>query len=274
MLSGLRLLLLSALAISLPAQQSDLFEAARLGDLPKLQTLVNDKAVIDMRGPRSRTALHEAVANCHLEAAKLLVDHGWNPQALDDEKKTPESLASQCPSNLTPLFFVLLGPKIREKDPWLLQYAAGHHQANVVAMLVRMGTDVNAVGSEGNRALEISSLGGDAATTKLLLEHGANPSLRSKAGSTPLHDAALTGNKEVVELLLEYRANINAVDSESASTPLHYAASFGHLDVVKLLVERGADVTLKTTQGFTALQMATRNDFADVAVFLGDRTRK
>jgi ankyrin repeat protein len=274
MLSGLGLLLLPALAISLPAQQSDLFDAARLGDLPKLQALVNDKTAIDLRGPHNRTALHEAVANCHLEAAKFLVDHGWNPQALDDEKKTPENLASKCPNNLTPLFFVLLGSKIREKDPWSLQYAAGHHQANVVAMLVRMGTDVNAVGSEGNRALEVSSLGGDGATTKLLLEHGANPNLRSKVGSTPLHDAALTGNKEVVELLLAHGANINAVDSESESTPLHYAASFGHLDVVKLLVERGADVTLKSTQGFTALQLATRNDFADVAAFLGDRTRK
>jgi ankyrin repeat protein len=274
MLSGLRLVLLPALAIVACAQQSALFEAARFGDLSKLQSLTNDKAAIDLRGPHDRTALHEAVANCHLEAAKFLVDHGWNPQALDDQKKTPLSLAAQCPDNPSPLFYILLGPKFKEKDPWTLQYAAGHHQANVVAMLVQMGTDVNNVGSEGNRALEISSLSGDAATTSLLLEHGANPNLRNKIGSTPLHDAALTGDKDVVDLLLEHGANLNAIDSESASTPLHYAASFGHLEVVKLLVEHGADVTLKTTQGFTARQLATRNDFADVAAFLGDPTRK
>jgi ankyrin repeat protein len=72
----------------------------------------------------------------------------------------------------------------------------------------------------------------------------------------------------VVELLLEHGANINAVDSESASTPLHYAASFGHLDVVKMLVARGADINLKTNQGFTAMQLATKNDFEEVAAFL------
>jgi ankyrin repeat protein len=257
------------------AQQSDLFEAARSGDLPKLQVLAGDNGAVDFRGPHDRTALHEAAANCQLAAASILIDHGWNRQALDDRKQTPLNLASQCPANIRDLFVALLGPgAIQEKDPWSIQYAAAHRQSNVVAMLVRMGTDVNAVGSQGNRALELSSLHGDAETTRFLLEHGANPNLRSKAGSTPLHDAALTGNKEVVALLLEHGANINATDSESASTPLHYAASFGHLDVVKLLVAHGADVALKSTQGFTALQLAARNDFVEVAAFLGERKAK
>jgi ankyrin repeat protein len=176
----------------------------------------------------------------------------WNRLAVDDEKRLPVNLVSNCPDNVRTVFYLLLKPPIEEKFPWSLQYAAAHRQANVVAMLVRMGTDVNAVGSEGNRALELSCLHGDAETTRFLLEHGANPNLRNKIGSTPLHDAALTGNKEVVELLLAHGADINATDSESASTPLHYAASFGHLDVVKLLVGHGA----------------TRNDFAEVAAFL------
>lgn len=267
---GYRLLLLPALAM----QQSDLFDAARRGDLSKLQMLAGDKAAADMRGPHDRTALHEAAANCQFAAAKILIDHGWNRLAVDDEKRLPVNLVSNCPDNIRTVFYLLLKPPIEEKFPWSLQYAAAHRQANVVAMLIRMGTDVNSVGSEGNRALELSSLHGDAETTRFLLEHGANPNLRSTVGSTPLHDAALTGNKEVLELLLEHGANINATDTESASTPLHYAASFGHLDVVKLLVQKGADVTLKTTQGFTALQLASKNDFSDVAAFLGERRPK
>jgi cytohesin len=263
-----RLLLIPALAIVSTAQQSELFEAARAGDLPKLQVLAADKTAVDLRGPHNRTALHEAAANCQFAAAKILIDHGWNRQAVDDQKRPPVSLVANCGDNIRSAFYLLLMPGIQEKDPWSLQYAAAHRQSNVVAMLVRMGTDVNAVGSEGNRPLELSSLHGDAATAGFLLEHGANPNLRSKAGSTPLHDAALTGNKEVIELLLEHGANVNAVDSESASTPLHYAASFGHLDAVKILVQHGADVSLKTNQGFTAQQLATKNDFADVAAFL------
>jgi ankyrin repeat protein len=263
-----RVLIFSALAVVSTAQQNDLFEAARSGDLPKLQALASDKAAVNLRGPHNRTALHEAAANCQFESAKFLVDPGWDTRAVDDEQRPPVNLTSSCPDNVRTVFSLLLKPKIEEKFPWSLQYAAAHRHANLVAMLVRMGSDVNAVGSEGNRALELSCLHGDAETTRLLLERGANPNLRSKVGSTPLHDAALTGNKEVVELLLEHGANINATDSESASTPLHYAASFGRLDVVKVLVEQGADLTLKSTAGFTALQLATRNDFADVAAFL------
>jgi 26S proteasome non-ATPase regulatory subunit 10 len=264
LLSSLRLLLLPALVIVANAQQSELFEAARLGDLPTLQALAGDKAAVDMRGPHDRTALHEAAANCQFEAAKILTS----------QNRPPSNLIANCPDNVRTAFYLLLRPPIQEKDPWSLQYAAAHRPANVVAMLVRMGTDVNAIGSEGNRVLELSCLHGDAATAGFLLEHGAHPNLRNKVGSTPLHDAALTGNKEVVELLLEHGANINALDSESASTPLHYAASFGHLDVVKLLVQHGADTTLRSTAGFTALRLATRNDFADVAAFLGERKPK
>jgi len=57
------LLLLPAFAILSAAQQSDLFEAARSGDLPKLQVLAGDNGAVDFRGPHDRTALHEAAAH-------------------------------------------------------------------------------------------------------------------------------------------------------------------------------------------------------------------
>jgi hypothetical protein len=42
MLSGLRLLPIQALSTVLTAQQTDLFDAARLRDLPKLHALAGD----------------------------------------------------------------------------------------------------------------------------------------------------------------------------------------------------------------------------------------
>jgi ankyrin repeat protein len=155
-----------------------------------------------------------------------------------------------------------------EKVPWSLQYAAAHKQTNVVAMLLALGRDVNELGAEGNRALDISCLNGDAATAKLLLDHGANPNLRNQAGSTPLHDAALKGTREVIELLLAHGAEINARDRESGSTPLHFAASFGRLEAVKALVAHGADTESKSVKGSTALQLATENGFSAVVTYL------
>lgn len=155
-----------------------------------------------------------------------------------------------------------------EKAPWSLQYAAAHRQTNVIAMLIALGRDVNELGAEGNRALDISCLSGDAPTTKVLLEHGANPNLRNKAGSTPLHDAALKGTGEVIELLLEHGADINARDGESSSTPLHFAASFGRLGAVKALVKHGADTELRNEKGSTALQLAMESGSAQVVAYL------
>jgi ankyrin repeat protein len=265
-----RWLILPAVVIPCLAQQSELFEAARLGDVAKLKSLVSNKSLVMARGIHYRTALHEAAANCQLEAAKLLVENGWDRQARDDQGKTPLMLASRCPGNVQAAFVGTLNVAMRvtEKDPWSLQHAAANRQTNVVAILAKMGADVNAPGSEGNRALNISCLKGDAATAKVLLENGANPNLRGEDGITPLHDAALSGNPEVIELLLAHGAEINSVDSESASTPLHYAASFNRLNAVKALVEHGADTNIRTKAGFTALQLAATNNFAEVAAFL------
>jgi ankyrin repeat protein len=155
-----------------------------------------------------------------------------------------------------------------EKVLWSLQYAAAHKQTNVVAMLVALVREVNELGSDGNRALDISSLNGDALTAKFLLEHGANPNLRNKAGSSPLHDAALKGTREVIELLIAHGAELNARERDGSATPLHYAASFGCLDAVKALVEQGADIKLKTGEGSTAFELAVENGFTEVAAYL------
>lgn len=253
--------------------QTDLFEAARAGDLPKLRLLAADKNNIDLQDTNGRTALHETVAGCHLEAARILIDAGWNRTLTDNQNRPPLTLASQCSKDTQALFRALLAPP-PENFPWSLQYAAGHHQVSVVSMLLNLRVDANAPGSEGNRALDISALRGDAQITQLLLEHGADPKLRNKTGATPLHDAALSGNKEVVDLLVAHGADINAVDSESRSTPLHYAAEFDRLDAARALVGHGADVNLKNAAALTALQVAAKNGFDDVSRFLATAAKR
>jgi ankyrin repeat protein len=243
--------------------QTELFEAARTGDLPKLRSLAADRKLVDLRDTDGRTALHEAAANCHLEAARILIGAGWNRALADNQNRTPLMLISQCPA-----------APVQENLPWSLQYAAGHHQASVVSMLLNMRVDPNALGSEGNRALDISVLRGDARMTRLLLEHGADPKLRNKTGATPLHDAALSGSKEVVDLLVAHGADVNAVDSESRSTPLHYAAEFDRLDAATALVQHGADVNLKNAKALTALDVAIKNKFDDISQFLAAAAKR
>ncbi len=262
------------------AQSADLFEAVRLGDLAKLRELAADNVNVSLRTLHQRTALHEAAANCQLAAAKILMDAGWDRLALDDQRQTPAALALRCPNLSVPdLQFILSRLVDRnaapsEKNPWTIQYAAAHGQANVLSTLLIMGARVNEPGPEGNRALDAACLKGDPAVTRILLDRGADPNLRNKTGSTPLHDAALRGNKDVIELLLRRGAEPNAPDTENGSTSLHNAASFGRMEAVRMLVENGADPSVKTKQGSTPFDLAVRNGHQDIAAFLRGRAAK
>jgi cytohesin len=260
------------------AQDNELFDAARRGDLTKLKTLVSSNPNVNLRDAHGRTALHEAAANCQMDAYRFLVEAGGDFSVRDDQGTPAMTLAVKCldrsPKSAVPRPTMASNVPVAgmENAPWSLQYATAHKQAGVLSMVLNMGADVNAVGSDGNRALDIACLKGDAASARILLEHGANPNLRNKTGSTPLHDAALSGNKEVVEMLLARGADVSAQDPESKSTPLHYAASFGRLEVVKTLVEHGADLSAKDSKGQTALQLAISNNQGEVSTFLRSLT--
>jgi ankyrin repeat protein len=106
----------------------------------------------------------------------------------------------------------------------------------------------------------------------VLLEGGANAERFNVYQQTALHYAALYGYVEVCRLLLDWGAKVNPVDKWN-DTPLHDAARVGKLSVVKLLVERGADVRVKNNEGFTASDLARRNEYLDVAEWLNSVSR-
>jgi ankyrin repeat protein len=167
------------------AQQGELFEAVRQGDLARLKALIAGKPDVNLRGLHGRTVLHEAAANCQFEAARLLLDSGWDRLARDDQGSIPAAFALECRNlGVADLRFVLSRlvdstlpggappgrPFKSEQNPWTLQHAAKHGRTNVVSMLLAMGADVNETSPEGNRALDLSCLKGDAAISRVLLE--------------------------------------------------------------------------------------------------------
>jgi ankyrin repeat protein len=98
------------------------------------------------------------------------------------------------------------------------------------------------------------------------LEHGANINCIDPRwfGWTPLHHASRKGHLDIVKRLLEYGANINYAPTRLWSkvdffgvTPLHCAASEDKVKVVKELLDNGADINCVTSDGKTALSMAT-----------------
>jgi ankyrin repeat protein len=213
----------------------------------------NTAAVLrELRRPPSQStkdmAFLSAVANNHLEAARILLEHRANINASDADGCSALRYACGLP-----------GPPFE-----MLQW------------LVENGADVNASANDGmtpetgHTALCSAATFYDYRIAAVLLRAGADPNALSPDGS-PLHIACSSGFKytddifqkyggNVVSLLLEYGANPNLPEQFEAKTPLHSACQYHHpseiveeryRSIVLLLLASGADSSVRDRDGKT-----------------------
>jgi murein DD-endopeptidase len=116
------------------------------------------------------------------------------------------------------------------------------HDATKVRLLIDAGAIVRAATVAGHTALLVAAdYAGAAESVRLLLQHGADPNIRSKAFlATPLARAALHGDRPVIGLLLDAGAAVN--DRPEGSVALLVAANQGDREMVTLLLDRGANI--------------------------------
>ncbi|XP_047051271.1 ankyrin repeat domain-containing protein 50-like [Lolium rigidum] len=142
-----------------------------------------------------------------------------------------------------------------------LMLAAMEGRLDVCRLLVEdVRVDVNQpiTDDEGNHtAVCISAMLGTAATTRYLLDCGADPTVAGSMG-TALHGAVLNGQYETIELLLSRGIDVDLFDSVHG-TALHVAASKGEAGTVKLLLEHHADPNKVLNLDSTPLGLAIQN---------------
>ena len=154
--------------------------------------------------------LHDAAGAGDFETVKKLLDDG----ASVDEKTVA-----------TPLYF-----------------AAQNGHADVVALLIERGADVNGMSKFG-AALHISARRGHIHIMEILLQNGADPNIKGgDRESTPLHFAALSGSIDAARVLLQNGADVNA-RTKHREPPIHNAKSRDYEELATLLVEHGARTT-------------------------------
>jgi ankyrin repeat protein len=129
--------------------------------------------------------------------------------------------------------------------------------------------DVNAQGFERNETpLGVASRWGHTEVARVLLEHGADASIRDGDGWCPLERAAENGDVEVVRVLLEHGADVKARDKTSI-TALHTSCTYGHPAAARVLLEHGADVNAKADHDATPLHWATSEAVVEVLLEYG-----
>lgn len=126
----------------------------------------------------------------------------------------------------------------------LLHLAAFAGNAATAELLIDRGADVSvrALSRFRNTPLQTALLSGQYATAKLLLDHGADPLVRQAKGFTSMHEAALLGRLDLVQLLLDRGAEINSM-ADNGHTPLAEAIRGHHDELAAWMKSKGASIT-------------------------------
>lgn len=116
-----------------------------------------------------------------------------------------------------------------------LMFAAFNGHSEVVLMLLEKGAVLDGRDQMGRTALLYAATGPFPETVRILLDKGAEPNIvDSGEHFSPLMHAAAEGNLDVVKILLEAGADLTLkdVDGDDATS---FARQAGHMEVVKTL---------------------------------------
>jgi ankyrin repeat protein len=243
--------------------------AVRAGHLDASKTLLDAGAKIDDALPDGTSALVLATINAHYELAAFLLDKGANPNAAAQGWTALHQIAWSRRHNAG---FNLPGP-----------VATGNLDSlDLVRKLVELGANVNARQTkeprDGNRNQQnrigatpflLAAKSADVPLMRVLLENGADPSIKTNNNTTPLMVAAGVGiwapgenpgtHEEAlaaVKLILELGADVNAVD-DNGDTAVHGAVyRGGAIPIIQLLADKGARLDRVNKKGWMPVTAA------------------
>lgn len=99
--------------------------------------------------------------------------------------------------------------------------AAYFEKADCARLLLKYGADINATESWGQTPLLLAAQKGSATLLRLLIDHGALIDVVSKVqAESPLHACCKCQNLECVQLLLDAGADVT-IRNGAGQTPLH-----------------------------------------------------
>lgn len=240
--------------------------AARQGHLDAVRVLVEAGADINARAADGQTALTLSINNGHFDISRYLIEADADVNVQDAQ-------------GFTPLYYAVeaRNMEVAPGFPWMVT----EDTLPLMKQLLDAGADPNleihsvtrARMHEGtplvlySTALARAAFSGDLESTKLLLEHGADPHIKSKENESVLSLAAgsgfimgyhkwrpITERLELIKILVDdYGLDVNEYDNYGL-TPLMMAANLGDVEVIKYLIEKGArlddhDLGTKNTNG-------------------------
>jgi ankyrin repeat protein len=214
-----------------PVQGSPLSIAASRGDMAMVRHLMDRGADVNACAP-----LADAAWYGNEEMARYLIGKGAD---LNLSSRSDSPLADAAEKNHPSMVNLLLaagakpnGPRGDGRPMWNALFGG---YDDIVLKLLDAGADPNL----GNCLTVAIRHSPSRNSTRLLLNHHANPNLADERGFTPLHAAAVDGRIDEVRLLLAHGAKPSLTDRDR-KTALDYARKNGNLEVAAELESASA----------------------------------
>jgi ankyrin repeat protein len=238
-----------------------LYLAFGIGELPIVKKLLKagaDPNHITRFNERKDTYLILALeTNADLSPIKALLAHGADPNLANDTGRTPLHIAAETSNAGVPAVKLLLrhgasaNAVTYTNSNAPLHMAVRQARADIAAVLLDDGADVNAKLKSGASAFMLAAFKGNVHMLRFLQQRGADVAYMLPIGETAMHGACRRGQTACAQALLEMGLSVDApANSTSGFSPLHAAACRGQLDMVRWLVEKGADLEIKMNRAF------------------------
>ncbi|ETO60001.1 hypothetical protein F444_21776 [Phytophthora nicotianae P1976] len=124
-----------------------------------------------------------------------------------------------------------------------LHWACDRGEAAATRLLLQHGADVDAVEKRmfKRRPLHLAVLASSEATVRELLAHHADILAEDYRGWAPIHGAAYSGDVDSLTALLNAGASVTTQLTKRRETALHVAACRGRVEAARLLLKRSSD---------------------------------
>lgn len=260
----------------IPGSLTPLLYAARDGRLEAARLLVAAKADVNLADANDISPLIMAVVNNRLDVAGFLLENGADIHHVDWYGRTPLWAAIETRNmdvdNASFVNSIDRAPFLELIETLLERGANPNTRMKEVPPIRRAFLRVTGslawVDYTGQTPFLTASLAADLDVMRLLLKHGADPTVPTFAGTTPLMAAAGVNwvfdqtfdegpeaRLEAVKLCYELGLDVNAVNSMGL-TAVHGAANRGSDDIIQFLADKGAKLDVPDKEGRTPLTWA------------------
>ncbi|GMT18420.1 hypothetical protein PFISCL1PPCAC_9717, partial [Pristionchus fissidentatus] len=200
--------------------------------------------------------LRLAVKNGHYECARLLLEHGADPNAIYFEG--PEiCLVSPLDTSFIRLLLEFgANPNVYERKgltPIMKACRMKNRGIDAIEILLEYGADINQQASpraDNRTALHYAVLSGNHELVKFLIKKGAEVNMPEDYGKPSVLDlAVLKDDPELLQIIIDAGASPLSVHTH-IGTPLHLACCSlldNQYDIIKRLLDAGSDCNMQYT---------------------------